>query len=502
MFDMTAAASRAWQRASQLASADGAVYVTTTHLFHGLLQDADGKPWQLLLRCGVDMFGLAPPPAPEPPSEGPAGEIHAGSSETNDVLARARELCRAFGEESSVATDHLLVALVEVDEGTRALLDGRGLQPARLREAAGFVHGPPIVLDEPLHLHVPDEMHGAHRILDAASNRAREALRVLEDFTRFARGDAFLSAQLKQLRHDLASIVQTFPIQALLEARDTPGDVGTALSATGEMLRSDLLDVVRAACKRLEEALRSLEEYGKLVSPPSASGLEAIRYRSYTLERALLLAEDARQRLVGADFYALVGTTICKTDVVGAARAAAEAGAQIVQLREKNLADREFLRLAREVRRVTKKAGALFVVNDRPDLARLSEADGVHLGQDDLPVAAARRIIGGAALVGVSTHNVAQLRQAILDGASYVGVGPVFSSATKGFAELAGLAFVREAMAATSLPAFAIGGITAETIPALWAAGARRVAVGAAATGGADPREATAELVRALRRMQ
>ncbi len=150
------------------------------------------------------------------------------------------------------------------------------------------------------------------------------------------------------------------------------------------------------------------------------------------------------------------------------------------------------------MRRWTRRAGVLFIVNDRPDVARLVEADGVHLGQDDLPVREARRVLGAEALIGVSTHNVEQLRQAIRDGASYVGVGPTFLSGTKEFAELAGLDFVKVAAAETTLPAFAIGGVNLKTIGAALAAGATRVAVSQAIADADDPRAVAAALRRAL----
>jgi thiamine-phosphate pyrophosphorylase len=140
----------------------------------------------------------------------------------------------------------------------------------------------------------------------------------------------------------------------------------------------------------------------------------------------------------------------------------------------------------------------LFIVNDRPDIARLAEADGVHLGQDDLPVKEARRILGPEAIIGVSTHDLGQVRRAVLEGASYLGVGPTFPSATKEFSELAGLEFVRQALAETSLPAFAIGGINRDTIGAVAAAGARRVAVSQAVCRADEPRQAAAELRAAL----
>lgn len=139
---------------------------------------------------------------------------------------------------------------------------------------------------------------------------------------------------------------------------------------------------------------------------------------------------------------------------------------------------------------------ALFIVNDRPDIARLVGADGVHLGQDDLPVADARRIVGPDTLIGVSTHSVAQVRKAVLDGADYLGVGPTFPSRTKAFDAFPGLAFVREAAAETSLPAFALGGIGPDNVQDVVAAGLRRVAVSSTIAAADDP-EAVARVLRA-----
>src|SRR5204862_4332083 len=123
-------------------------------------------------------------------------------------------------------------------------------------------------------------------------------------------------------------------------------------------------------------------------------------------------------------------------------REAAAGGADVFQLREKSLTDRDLLERARDVRRWTRETGTLFIVNDRPDIARLVEADGVHLGQDDMSVKEARRILGPQAIIGVSTHSLRDLRRAIEDGASYLGVGPTFPSGTKEFDQFAGLEFI------------------------------------------------------------
>ena len=353
------------------------------------------------------------------------------------------------------------------------------------------------------------------RIMDAATNRAREALRIIEDYCRFVLDDAFLSQELKNLRHDLAESLAS--CQHLLEARETQRDVGTNITAAGEQSRQSPLAVAQANCKRLQEALRTLEEFGKIQSPDVGSTVEKLRYRAYTLEKAIALGSQARERLADVRLCVLVSSgdygepgsvsgDYGEPGCVSARRPALEwvikeaaaGGAGMIQLREKNLIDRELLERARQVRRWTREAGVLFIVNDRPDIARLAEADGVHLGQDNLPVKDARRIVGPDFLIGLSTHNLEQVRQAILDGASYLGVGPTFPSGTKEFGEFPGLEFVSQVMQATTLPAFVIGGVCPDNIEKIIAAGGRRIAVGQAIGQSTEPRRAAEELLRVL----
>jgi thiamine-phosphate pyrophosphorylase len=183
------------------------------------------------------------------------------------------------------------------------------------------------------------------------------------------------------------------------------------------------------------------------------------------------------------------------TWIVGEALAG---GAQVIQLREKGLPDREVLSRAREVRLLTIRAKARFILNDRPDLARLAGADGVHLGQDDILPRDARRVVGPSNLLGVSTHDREQVERAVLDGASYLGVGPVFPSGTKDFRALAGLEFVRQAAETSTLPWFAIGGIDETNLDAVLEAGARRVAVSGAIVRAERPKLAAQALRRRL----
>ena len=341
-------------------------------------------------------------------------------------------------------------------------------------------------------------MREVYRILDANFNRAREALRVVEDFARFALDDAALSGLAKDLRSRLQECFRHFPAEALLAARDTPGDVGTALTSPTESARGDAAAVVSAACKRLTEALRTLEEYAKVAASDQAGKLEAMRYAAYTLEQRIGLRLAATGRFEKVRLYVLVTSSLCRGAALDVARAAIAGGADCLQLREKDMPDRQLLELAREMHKLTLDAGALFIVNDRPDVAAIVGADGVHLGQDDLPVSAARRVLPPGALVGRSTHNIAQARAAVEEAADYIAVGPMFPTSTKDAGPVAGVAYLKQVLAEIATPHVAIGGITAENVAELAAAGCRRVAVCSAVIAAPDPKAAAAALKAAL----
>ena len=175
------------------------------------------------------------------------------------------------------------------------------------------------------------------------------------------------------------------------------------------------------------------------------------------------------------------------------------AGVDMVQLRDKERAALDVLRAGEDVAAACRAAGAPFVVNDRPDIALALGADGVHLGQDDVPAALARRLLGGDAIVGRSTHSVAQIEAETVAAPppSYIAVGPVHETPTKAGRPAVGLGLVRHAAGAVALPWFAIGGVDASNLPRLLDAGARRVVVVRALTEAPDPVAAAAEL-RAL----
>lgn len=332
------------------------------------------------------------------------------------------------------------------------------------------------------------------RILDAAANRGREGLRVVEDWLRFGLDDAHLTACLKQIRHDLAAALTPMPWEQRLAARDTQADVGTAIHTASESCRQNVAEVLTANFLRLQESLRTLEEFGKLFDPAIGQAIGQIRYRTYTVQRAVDATRAGLDRLATARLYVLLDGRSSCGEFDALSTRLIEAGVDVIQFRDKRLPDRELIDRARRLRRLTRGTATLFIVNDRPDVAALVRADGVHVGQDELSVKDARTIVGPEALVGVSTHSIGQARQAVLDGANYIGVGPTFPSGTKRFEHFPGVELLRAVAAEIRLPAFAIGGITRENIEQVLAAGFSRVAVSGAIVEAEDPGQAAEEI--------
>jgi thiamine-phosphate pyrophosphorylase len=337
------------------------------------------------------------------------------------------------------------------------------------------------------------------RILDASLNRAGEGLRVVEDFVRFVLDDPFLTGQIKSLRHDFWTSSLAIAMAERHAARDTSSDVGTAISHEGENRRGDAWAVCAASLKRAEQSFRSLEEYGKLVDAAFASGIESLRYRLYTLEKAIDIGRSSRERLREVRLCVLADGGNSAEDFERLIRELVAADVAMIQLRDKRLSDRALVARARQLRQLTLGTQSLAIINDRADIAAAVNADGVHLGQEDLTVKDARAAVGSRMLVGISTHDIHQAREAVLDGANYLGAGPTFSSQTKAFEHFAGVAYLREVSAEVRLPTFAIGGITDRNLPVVLATGIQRVAVGAAVTAAQEPGSAAGELLAMLK---
>ncbi len=332
-------------------------------------------------------------------------------------------------------------------------------------------------------------MRSAIRLIDAAANRAVEAARVLEDVARFCADNAALTEQYKALRHALVTALAHIP-SGLREAhRDLAGDVGTTIEGANEGSRPSLAALASANGSRLTEALRTLEEGSKLLAAESPiwQSIESLRYHAYTLNAQLTLrlqSTQSRQWRV----CVLLTESLCKHPWREVLASALAAGADCIQIREKEMSSAELVKRTQSVVEHAHMVGASVIVNDRVDVALAAGADGVHLGLGDITVAAARRIAGRSLLIGATAHNAAEAHAAIEAGADSCGVGAMFASRVKPDQPAAGAQWIAEFISRwPAMPHLAIGGITPKNAAQLRAVGCRGVAVSTAVCGADDP---------------
>ncbi|MBI2995211.1 MAG: thiamine phosphate synthase [Candidatus Melainabacteria bacterium] len=340
-----------------------------------------------------------------------------------------------------------------------------------------------------------------YRIIDANINRASEALRVLEDWARYSKDDKAISEKLKNIRHEINNLFSTFPNFIL--SRESVYDVGRNIE--NPSYRKNVKDILHANCKRVEEALRVLSEYGQLVETPhwDVSTIEKYRYEIYTIEK-LLLKNEKLIKLQNAKLYLVTGGDAPSGCLYNIIEKSIEGGVDIIQLREKNKDEKKILQLGKEIKSLVKSTDVLFIVNDRVDIALALDADGVHLGQDDLPISEARKITPDGFIIGLSTHSKEQAVEAYCNTpvrADYLGVGPVFSTPTKPDYKPVGLEYVRWASDnLKNIPWFTIGGIDETNISKVIESGASKVAVVRAIMDSKDVLQTTRSLKEMLQK--
>jgi len=491
--EISAGALRVLEAARDLAGVDDAW--NALHLLHALWRD-ESRAAEFLAAAGLTTERLL---ATVPLAGGEEERAGSGEFDQQQLLHMAAMMAGRT-DAREVGTEHLLWAVLDLQPQMRELLARCGVAADTLSQSAEADAQPPIEAPD-VSFSSPAQRqadrHDPRRVLDAAANRCREGLRVLEDYVRYLDDDRRLTTELKTLRHRLRVALGFLGGERFWEARDTPNDVGTTVTTQSERHRAHPVDVLQANCKRVGESLRSLEEFGKLINPNASAVIESVRYRFYEIERQLL-ARSHRPSLTNCRLCLLVTESRCRLGLERTVKDALAGGVDMIQLREKKRPDRELLALAQQVRGWTQAAGALFIVNDRPDLAEIVGADGVHVGQDDMPIEAARHIGRQRTLVGVSTHELPQARAAVAVGADYLGVGPVYPSPTKSFGEFRGLEFVSHAAAEVTIPWFAIGGINASNIEDVVSAGATRAAVSSAICDSDSPESVSQEIAARL----
>jgi thiamine-phosphate pyrophosphorylase len=299
-----------------------------------------------------------------------------------------------------------------------------------------------------------------YRIVDANINRVSEGLRVLEDIARFILENAYVSKELREMRHQVR---KSFSSPKLIHFRDSERDLGFNVSQNSDIdKKEDIWDLIGANFKRIQEGLRSIEETLKVLGHYNESKIyESLRFKSYTFEKLFC----PKSSLPNTDIYGILGEEFSlERSNIQVAKEMVRAGIKIIQYREKKKNKSEKLKECKSIRDITKKSGVSLIVNDDIDIALVVEADGVHIGQEDMPIEEVKKIAGNM-IIGLSTHNEAQAIDAVSKGADYIGVGPIFSTTTKKDVEKCeGLKYLKWVSENISIPYVAIGGIKKSNI--------------------------------------
>ncbi len=340
------------------------------------------------------------------------------------------------------------------------------------------------------------------RIIDANLNRIGEGLRLLEDTARLLLNDAVLTQQLKAIRHEI--LTKDLPAnKQLLQSRDSEGDVGIDIEAPGDEKGRELLLTVVANSRRVQESLRVLEELAKVPGTPLKLDTEKFkqaRFKLYTIEQTLLarlLRQDKIKQLPG--LYAIIDTQYLKErNPIDVAGQVIRGGATTIQLRDKIMTRKELLPAAQQLKNLCAEHKVLFIVNDYLDVALATDADGLHLGQHDLPARVARKLLPMDKILGCSTTTVDGATTAQSEGADYIAVGSMYPTPSKETATVVGLERLRQVRQAVTLPLVAIGGITRDNATEVITAGADSVAVISAILQAENIEKATRQIVNSL----
>lgn len=340
------------------------------------------------------------------------------------------------------------------------------------------------------------------RMIDANLNRCREGIRVVEDCARFMLNDPQITGSCKQLRHQLRSAIDSLELGQLdlISSRDTQTDVGTSISTIAESDRTQgMRDLVSAACKRAAEALRVIEECTKALGH-SGSACESIRYQLYTIEKNTILA--LRPPCPQWTLCVLITKSLCTHhDPIEIVKRAALGGADCIQIREKTMTDGDMAEHARTLTQCAHDHGMHVMINDRVHIASLVHADGIHLGQDDLPISAARSLLGPRAWIGRTCPTLKHAIDAIEQGTDTCGLGPVFASSTKSKPTIAGVELIESYLHNENtqhVPMLAISGIDPSNVGQLAKVGCRGVAVSSSVCGSPDPESVCRSIVETI----
>jgi len=322
----------------------------------------------------------------------------------------------------------------------------------------------------------------------------------MEEIARMVLDDVESTAKLKALRHNLIE-VDFGTYHKLIQSRNSVNDIGASLEVAGDEKTRDLKSVLIANARRVQQGLRVLEEFSRMPEISMSSNIFSdARFEVYKLEQDLIgkLGRQEKKRILNGLYVILDMELLKGKDYLEITRKIIRGGCRIIQLRDKFNNKRIIYSEASELRDLCKSYNVVFVVNDHVDIAIAVQADGVHVGQKDLPVSVVRELVPLNMIVGCSVTSIDLALKAVHEGADYLGVGSIFNTATKSDAEVIGLEGLSNIKQVSTVPVFAIGGINHDNVRNVMSTGVDGIAVITAVLLAEDPENATREFIKLM----
>ena len=333
-----------------------------------------------------------------------------------------------------------------------------------------------------------------YQIIDANLDRAREGLRVLEDWARFGLGKNDYVRRIKNCRQ----ILGKNHLEIYKQKRNHIEDQCKGLTHQEQGKRKTPEQIISSNSARVQEALRVIEEFSRLHNHQLSKIASEIRYEIYTIEIDLLSlskCKNSEEILKENDLYFI---TDQKENLLEIIEEILIAGVKIIQHRFKKGTDKNHLQEAIQIKNLCKRYNSLFIINDRIDIALASNADGIHLGQEDLDLKTARKLLGYSKIIGISANNEIDISNALKEGCNYIGIGPVFETATKKDKKPIGIEKIKTLTKNLNIPWFAIGGVTKNNISLLKNNGFKKVALVSQLMNSEDPKEDAIMILKQL----
>ena len=332
------------------------------------------------------------------------------------------------------------------------------------------------------------------QIIDANLDRAREGLRVLEDWARFGLGENKSVNRIKNFRQ----ILGKNHLEIYKQSRNYIEDECKGLTHPEQRKRKAPDQIISSNAGRVQEALRVIEEFSRLHNHELSKIASEIRYEIYTLEIELLSLSKYNKSVEILKKNNLYVITDHKENLLEIIEEVLIAGVKIIQHRFKKGTDKDHLQEAIQIKNLCKRYNSLFIINDRIDIALASNADGIHLGQEDLDLKTARKLLGSSKLIGISANNEIDISNALKEGCDYIGIGPVFETATKENKKPIGIEKIKTLTKDLNIPWFAIGGIKSNNISYLKRNGFKKVALVSQLMNSEDPKEDAIMILKEL----